>query len=496
MPRGAAMLGVVGLLGHVRRGVVAGQRVLGVEQADQGHVQRDPQDHQTEAHVRAEPGVVDRLREHRAEVGPGVLVEQDADDDDHGDADDVPPHRHVVEQRDEPDPEGVQQRVQDEDDGVHRDRALRADRVADRQVEQRRREHREAEVDAGGHGDLADEVEPADEPAPLRRVAAGLGRELRGPVVEAAGGRIARRDLGHAEGDEDHEEADDEPAQGHDRRAARVHREQEQRQAARQDRDDRERDREVGERLHPAPELLGIPQLMKLIGVLGAGTTGRCGHPPRPSSALPGIATFAPSDRALDATASNARSKRRPPEAMSTGCRDGVAVGVLQEVRQGWAIGSRARSRSSPARGPASGGRARSGSRRRARGSPASTSTATPSRPSRARSGTRRSRSAADVSDRGPGQGLHRRHGRPLGPAGRGVQQRRHQHPGRVPRGARRGHRPHAQRQRQGLHLRLPLRDPAHARAWRRLADQHDARSMASWPSRSSPSTRPRKARS
>ena len=55
-----------------------------------------------------------------------------------------------------------------------------------------------------------------------------------------------------------------------------------------------------------------------------------------------------------------------------------------------------------------------------------------------------------------------------------GVQQRRHQHPGRVPRGARRGHRPHARRQRQGLHLRLPLRDPAHARPRPRLADQHD----------------------
>ena len=48
------------------------------------------------------------------------------------------------------------------------------------------------------------------------------------------------------------------------------------------------------------------------------------------------------------------------------------------------------------------------------------------------------------------------------------------QHPGRVPRGARRGHRPHPRRQRQGLHLRLPLRDPAHARRRRRLADQHD----------------------
>ena len=73
-----------------------------------------------------------------------------------------------------------------------------------------------------------------------------------------------------------------------------------------------------------------------------------------------------------------------------------------------------------------------------------------------------------------PGQGLHGRHRRTLGPARRRVQQRRRQHPGRLPRGPRRGHRPDDQRQRQGLHLRLPLRDPAHARAGRRLADQHD----------------------
>ena len=59
-----------------------------------------------------------------------------------------------------------------------------------------------------------------------------------------------------------------------------------------------------------------------------------------------------------------------------------------------------------------------------------------------------------------------------------------------------RGHRPHAGRQRQGHHVRVPLRHPAHARAGQGLAHQHHARSTASSPSRSSPSTPPPRARS
>ncbi len=54
-------------------------------------------------------------------------------------------------------------------------------------------------------GDLAERLnQPTNhDPAPGR---VGLWRELRRPVVQAAGGRVARGHLGHAERDERHEE--------------------------------------------------------------------------------------------------------------------------------------------------------------------------------------------------------------------------------------------------------------------------------------------------
>ena len=109
------------LLGHVRRRVVARERVLREQHPDQEDVERRPEEAGREA------GPVDEPRGEDRSVGRGrfeavdraearVLVrheEQDREDDQH--AGDVPPDAHVVQERDQPDPEGVHQAVQDED---------------------------------------------------------------------------------------------------------------------------------------------------------------------------------------------------------------------------------------------------------------------------------------------------------------------------------------------------------------------------------------------
>ena len=128
-------------------------------------------------------------------------------------------------------------------------------------VEERREEEGESVVDAGGDGDLAEQVEPAREPAPGAGVPLG---ELGRPVVEAACCRIGGGDLCHAEPDDDGEEADDDPAPDDVDGAALLHPEVVQRQAARQHRDDREGDGEVGEPAHPPVELLGVAELVEL----------------------------------------------------------------------------------------------------------------------------------------------------------------------------------------------------------------------------------------
>jgi hypothetical protein len=101
----------MGFLGHVRRGVVASERVLGQQQAEQEHIERA-----------VPPGVVHDVGEHEARrlVMRGREREH-PDDDQH--AKDVPPHADVVEQGDQPDPELVhdpvhQQHQSADPDGV------------------------------------------------------------------------------------------------------------------------------------------------------------------------------------------------------------------------------------------------------------------------------------------------------------------------------------------------------------------------------------------
>ena len=87
---------------------------------------------------------------------------QHTDDDQH--AEDVPPHADVVQQRDQPDAELVQQAVHEQDDRVNHDRDPVRRAQVEHQGEQRVDEERGAEVDARGHRHLAEEVEPAGEP--------------------------------------------------------------------------------------------------------------------------------------------------------------------------------------------------------------------------------------------------------------------------------------------------------------------------------------------
>ncbi len=182
--------------------------------------------------------------------------------DDHDHADDVPPHADVGEQGDDPDPEGVQQSVDDQDRGKEVDRVTVRERPSRRDVEQEVEEESEAEVDAGGDGHLAQEIEPAGEPGP-HRTAVALG-QLGRPVVQAAGGRVRRTDLGHAQPHHEGHTSDEDPAPDHLDRSAGVHPEGVQRQTSRQDRDDGEGHGEVGEAAHPSPELLRVTEPVQL----------------------------------------------------------------------------------------------------------------------------------------------------------------------------------------------------------------------------------------
>jgi hypothetical protein len=166
----------------------------------------------------------------------------------------------VVEQGHDLDAAHVQQGMDQQGDAEQQHRVAGSRGETELQVQEGVQELGEAEVDARGDGDLAEEVEPAGEPGPRRAVVLG---QLRRPVVEAARGRIAGAHLRHAEADGESEQADDRPAPHHDGRAAGVHAEAVQGHAAGEDADDREGDREVRERRHAALEFLRVAELVQ-----------------------------------------------------------------------------------------------------------------------------------------------------------------------------------------------------------------------------------------
>src|SRR5947209_9640531 len=138
----------------MRGRVVARERVLGQKEADEENVNGCAGE--------AETGVIDEVSEYERnrlmggarwpKAAPGN-EEQRADDD--YDAHQVPPDGDIVEDGHQPDAEGVEQTVREEDDRIHRNDVWRVQRVVEELVEQRRHEERAAKVDAGGDAYLA-----------------------------------------------------------------------------------------------------------------------------------------------------------------------------------------------------------------------------------------------------------------------------------------------------------------------------------------------------
>src|SRR5207302_7734862 len=85
---------------------------------------------------------------------------------DDGNPQHMPPDADVIQQRHEANAEGVEQTVQEKDDGVDADDVRRIDWVAELEVEEGGDEEGPAKVDASGNRDLAQQVEPPGKPAP------------------------------------------------------------------------------------------------------------------------------------------------------------------------------------------------------------------------------------------------------------------------------------------------------------------------------------------
>ncbi len=177
----------------------------------------------------------------------------------------MPPGGDVGQQADQVHPEGVEQGVGDDDRDEEQERVRRGRLDAPHQVAERHPGGGAAEVDRGGHRDLAEQVEPADVPRPHALVP--LGQPAR-PVVEAARGRVLRAHLAHRQRDAGDQQSDDQPAEHDGRGAAGAQRDAVGGDRAGQDRDDREGDREVGERGHAAVQLLLVAHLGEDAGVV------------------------------------------------------------------------------------------------------------------------------------------------------------------------------------------------------------------------------------
>ena len=167
----------------------------------------------------------------------GARAEDHDEDHDRG-ADDVPPHRDVVDDTEDRRLEQVQDRHQDHQDDEPEELLLDVVAAEERPgvavVEQADRgveEERRTVDDRGDDAQQADQVEPP-------RVEAGArSAELRGPPVDAGRGRVGGDELRHAEADEHDEGREDQPAPRDRDRAAVVPAGTEGREAAGQDRD-------------------------------------------------------------------------------------------------------------------------------------------------------------------------------------------------------------------------------------------------------------------
>ena len=257
--------GAVGLLGDVGRGVEAGDRVLGQQEAERQHVEP--------VHPVAEAAVVDPVAEDEAEALVAV-GDDDQDDDDRGDADHVPPDRDAVDQREQVRAADVDRGVESEDQREEEEDLAEDVRfVAEVDPEDVHFVEAEDDVEEGGagvvdrgdHGDQADQVEPAGEPGPDRAA------EPSRPPVDAAGSRVGGDQLRHAEADDQDRDRDQRPADRDRDRAAVVPGLTVGGEAAGQDRDDRERDREVGEPAPSAVQRLFVAEFRESLFVAAGG---------------------------------------------------------------------------------------------------------------------------------------------------------------------------------------------------------------------------------
>ena len=191
--------------------------------------------------------------------------DDDQDHDDHGDTNDVPPHRDAVEQGQQAVPEDVDHQPEEQQEHeqrhhhvrlvLHVDRGEVEDEVHVEEAEQVVDELRADVVHRGDDRDEADQVEPAGEPTPPGAA------ELRGPVVDPARRRHRGGELGHRERDAQDQDGDHRPADRDRDRTAVVERLAVGREAAGEHADDRERDREVGEAAPAAIQLLLVAKL-------------------------------------------------------------------------------------------------------------------------------------------------------------------------------------------------------------------------------------------
>ena len=158
-----------------------------------------------------------------------------------------------------------------EHDREHQVHVLLLGRVVEPEVHERRHEDGEAVADRRSDGHLADEVEPAREPAPAGTT------ELRRPVVEAAGRRVGRGDLRHRQRDDRAHQSYEQPSPRHGDRPALAECDVVRGEASRQDRNDREGDREVLKPAHRAEQLLRVAELVEGLLVLRCLDSRGCG---------------------------------------------------------------------------------------------------------------------------------------------------------------------------------------------------------------------------
>ena len=204
------MSGLVGFLGGVRRGVIAGDRVDRQQQAESEKIdQRVALRPDTAAGVAGivgegpQPAPVMRRRE----------GETSRDQRRRRAKNDVA--RPVGEQSRQPDAEMVDQRLNGRDHADEDDDLPGCPGHADQRPECAGEEEGRADIDGAHHGDETEQVEPCRHPA------GEAVAENRSPMIEPARGRVGRGDLRHRDSEDGGDAASHDPTDARPRAADR-----------------------------------------------------------------------------------------------------------------------------------------------------------------------------------------------------------------------------------------------------------------------------------